>query len=64
MVHQVESFFSRGRRGREGAGHGRRHEARRRRLDHMVVGGRVTNVPSDAAAERLVGDALLVLPRR
>ncbi len=30
----------------------------------MVVGGRVTNVPSDATGERPVGDALLVLPRR
>ena len=30
----------------------------------MVVGGRVTNAPSDAAGERPVGDALLVLPRR
>jgi hypothetical protein len=30
----------------------------------MVVDGQVTNVPSDAAGERPVGDALLVLPRR
>ena len=30
----------------------------------MVVGGRVTNDPSDATGERPVGDALLVLPRR
>lgn len=30
----------------------------------MVVGGRVINAPSDAAGERPVGDALLVLPRR
>ncbi|CAH0280067.1 hypothetical protein SRABI83_03897 [Arthrobacter sp. Bi83] len=30
----------------------------------MVVGGKVVNSPSDAAGERPVGDALLVLPRR
>jgi exopolysaccharide biosynthesis protein len=30
----------------------------------MVVGGRVVNSPSDAAGERPVGDALLVLPAR
>ncbi len=29
----------------------------------MVVGGQVINSPSDAAGERPVGDALLVLPR-
>ncbi|WP_077798637.1 phosphodiester glycosidase family protein [Streptomyces sp. JHA26] len=30
----------------------------------MVAGGRVINDPSDAAGERPVGDALLILPRR
>lgn len=30
----------------------------------MVAGGGVVNTPSDAAGERAVGDALLVLPRR
>ena len=29
----------------------------------MVVGGQVTNQPSDAAGERPVGDSLLILPR-
>lgn len=29
----------------------------------MVVGGRVTNQPSDASGERPVGDSLLILPR-
>ncbi|CAM5468779.1 Sporulation domain-containing protein OS=Streptomyces albaduncus OX=68172 GN=FHS32_003126 PE=4 SV=1 [Streptomyces griseoloalbus] len=30
----------------------------------MVANGRVINAPSDAAGERPVGDALLVLPRK
>lgn len=30
----------------------------------MVAGGRVVNAPSDAAGQRPVGDAVLVLPRR
>lgn len=30
----------------------------------MVEGGRVVNTPSDAAGQRPVGDAVLVLPRR
>jgi exopolysaccharide biosynthesis protein len=30
----------------------------------MVVNGRGVNSPSDAAGQRPVGDALLVLPRR
>ncbi len=30
----------------------------------MVTGGTVINAPSDAAGERPVGDALLILPRR
>jgi exopolysaccharide biosynthesis protein len=30
----------------------------------MVVNGQVVNSPSDAAGQRPVGDALLVLPRR
>ncbi|MBA3529477.1 MAG: phosphodiester glycosidase family protein, partial [Propionibacteriaceae bacterium] len=29
----------------------------------MVIGGQVTNQPSDATGERPVGDSLLVLPR-